>query len=183
MLIEMGGPEGHWLSWTFWTTSVRGSLHFAAALIALILGPIIMFRRKGDKTHRWLGRIWAICMLCITVSALVMYDMLGRPNLFHFFAIVSLATLIPGVWSIRKYKKSRNPAHLLTHQYCMVWAFFGLAAAGLWQIIFTLVRTGQLSLSRSMLYNGLGALTAIAAIGVSLVLRRKYPHPKSKAGP
>lgn len=181
MLIEMSAAEGHWLSWSFWTESIRGSLHFGAALLALVLGPIIMLRKKGDKYHRWLGRIWAVCMLCITVSALVMYDMLGRPNLFHFFAIVSLATLIPGVWSIRKFKKSRDPRHLITHQYCMVWAFFGLAAAGIWQMAFTLVRTGQFSVSRGLLYNGLGALTALTAIGLNLILRRKYPQSKTKA--
>ena len=48
----------NWLSWGEWVHTARGGVHFAAALIALGLGPVILFRRNGTPSHRWLGRIW-----------------------------------------------------------------------------------------------------------------------------
>jgi len=164
-----------WLNWTFWTESFIGSAHFICALGALLLAPIMMVRRKGDRSHKWLGRIWAAMMAVIIISAFSMYELKGRPNLFHFFALVSLVTLSSAIWAIRKYKKTRERKYLVTHQHCMVWAYFGLTAAGVWQIVFTLVRTGQLNLSIGMLYNGLGVLTAFASVGLFLYLRKKYP--------
>jgi len=167
-----------WLTWSYWVDGILDSLHFICAIGALILGPIVLMRRKGDKIHRWLGRIWAGMMAIIIISALSMYEMNGRPNLFHFFALISLITLTSALWAIWRYKKTRNPDHLLTHQHCMVWAYFGLFMAGAWQIVFNLVRSDIIDISISMLYNGLGFLTALASIATYIILARKYPAKK-----
>jgi len=96
-------------------------------------------------------------MAIIIISALSMYDMNGRLNLFHFFAVVSLVTLARALWAIWSYKRSRNLKRLNAHQHSMIWAYFGLFMAGLWQIAFNLVKSDILDLSIAMLYNGLGA--------------------------
>jgi len=163
------------LSWSFWSDSVTGSIHFGLALLCLILGPIVLVRRKGNKTHRILGSIWAASMLILNISALSMYGINGRPTLFHFFAIVSFATLIPGYYAIWRFKTSRNPAHLLQHRYCMVWAYFGLAAAGVWQMALTvLMQLGGKS-HYGLALNGLGVLTGLIAFGLNRYLNKKYP--------
>jgi len=41
-----------WLTWSYWVDGVLDSLHFICALGALLLGPIVLMRRKGDHTHR-----------------------------------------------------------------------------------------------------------------------------------
>ena len=166
----------NWWAWTFWTETLRGSLHFAAALFALLVGPIIFIRRKGDIPHRWLGRVWAACMLLVTGSALIMYDMRGGVNLFHLFAVMSLATLIPGVWTIRKYKRTRERQYLVAHQHFMSWTYFGLASAGVWQIIFTFVRLGYFKVPIGMLHSGLSVLTAVVSISLFFYLSKKYPN-------
>lgn len=164
-----------WLIWTYWVESFTGGLHFALAIIAIILGPIILFRRKGDVLHRWLGRAWALMMFVIIGSALIMYDMTGRPNLFHFFALVSFVTLTRASWAIWSYKRTRDPKHLNAHQHSMVWAYYGLFMAGLWQIVFNLVRADVLQISIRMLYNGLGLFTGFVAIFVFIFLKKGYP--------
>lgn len=169
-----------WLTWSYWVDGTLGSLHLLCALGALLLGPIVLFRRKGDKTHRWLGRLWATMMAIIVISALSMYEMNGRPNLFHFFAVVSLVTLSCALWAIWRYKRTRKASHLLTHQHCMVWAYFGLLMAGLWQMTFNLVRSDILDLSIGMLYNGLGFLTALTSIATYFILAKIYPPKKPK---
>jgi len=174
----MGAAMQDWLTWSYWVDGVLDSLHFICAIGALIIGPIVLMRRKGDKTHRWLGRIWTVMMAVIVISALSMYEMNGRPNLFHFFALISLITLSSALWAIWSYKKTRNPSHLMTHQHCMVWAYFGLFMAGFWQIIFNLARANVFDISPAMLYNGLGALTGLSAVILFFILRQKYPEPK-----
>lgn len=169
-----------WLTWSYWVDGILDSLHFLCALGALLLGPVVLFRRKGDKTHRWLGRIWSVMMAVIIISALSMYEMSGRPNLFHFFAVVSLITLSSGLWAIWSFKRTRNPDRLITHQHCMVWAYFGLLMAGLWQVVFNLVRSGVLDLSIGLLYNGLGFLTGLSAFALFFVLAKKYPSKPKK---
>ncbi len=123
-----------YLTWGHWTEGGLGGVHFGAALFCLVLGPYILLRRKGDKQHRVLGSLWAFAMLCVNISALAMYDISGRPTLFHFFALMSLAALIPGYWMIWRFKSTRDLKHLNAHQMYMVWAYFGLAAAGFWQV-------------------------------------------------
>lgn len=171
------------LTWSYWVDGPLGSLHFLCALGALILGPIVLFRRKGDRTHRWLGRIWAMMMAAIIISALSMYDINGRPNLFHFFALVSLITLSCALWAIYRYKRTRKARYLITHQHCMVWAYFGLFMAGFWQVIFNVVRADRLDVSLGTLYNGLGFLTALASLALYFILAKKYPPKKAKPSP
>ena len=150
------------LDWHFWVETTRGGFHFVAALLAIVLGPVILMRRKGDQPHRWLGRIWVAAMLIVNISALTMYDISGRPNLFHIFAVLSLATMIPGFWAIRAFKKTRNRARLIQHQYFMVWAYFGLCMAGFWQMVTTGFQISGAPQTPFVLY-GLGAMTFIFA--------------------
>ena len=42
-------------------------LHLATVVPALLLGPVVLLRRKGDATHRMLGRIWAVLMLVTAI--------------------------------------------------------------------------------------------------------------------
>ena len=170
-----------WTTWSYWVDGALDSLHFVCALGALILGPIVLMRTKGDKTHRWLGRIWTVMMGVIVISALSMYKMNGRPNLFHVFAIISLITLTSAIGAIWRYRRTRKREYLVTHQHCMVWANFGLFMAGLWQVVFNLVRSDVLTISIALLYNGLGAFTGVTAFALFFLLAKKYPTKPGSA--
>lgn len=161
----------------FWITSLTGGIHAALAVICLLLGPVIFLRRKGDKTHKLLGRSWALMMLVLNVTALMTYELHGRPNLFHFFAVVNLIALIPGFVFIRKYQKSRNPKHLAQHQEMMAWAYFGLAAAGVWQGVTTLLRFDMLPMHPKFFMPVMGVLTGLAAWILSKYLKRRLAKP------
>jgi len=157
----------------FWISGVTGGIHAALAIICLILGPVIFMGRKGDNRHRFLGRIWAIIMLVLNITALLTYDLHGRPNLFHFFAIVNLIALIPGFVFIKKYQTSRNPKHLAQHQELMIWAYFGLAAAGVWQLVTTLLRFDMLPLHPRFFMPIMGVLTGLAGWMLSRYLKKR----------
>ena len=58
-------------------------LHAALATAALLIGPLIFLRRKGDGWHRLLGRSFALALLGVNATAFGIYEMTGRPGLFH----------------------------------------------------------------------------------------------------
>ena len=91
--------------------------------------------RKGDRLHRILGLTWSALMLTVNTSAFSMYDVNGGLNLFHFFAVASLVALIPGFWAARQYALTRERRFLWRHAWLMAWAYFGLAAAGISQLV------------------------------------------------
>ena len=115
------------LTLSFWISGLTGGTHAMLAIICLVMGPFIFWRRKGDRIHKFMGRLWAGMMLVLNITALMTYDLHGRPNLFHFFAVLNLCALVPAFWYIRKFAKSRDPKHLAQHQELMSWAYFGLA--------------------------------------------------------
>lgn len=164
-----------YLAWDAWVHTVRGSVHFLAALTALILGPYILLRPKGTAAHRLWGRIWFGCMLFVNISALIMYELAARPNLFHIFAVLSLVTVIPGFLSIRKYRKTREKRHLITHQYCMIWGYFGLASAGVWQVGFRVMLDLKLVSTVGLLYTIFGVFTFATAMALSRYMARRFP--------
>lgn len=159
-----------------WIRTAWGGAHVLAALIALLLGPYILAARKGDRRHRWLGRSWLVLMLAVDLSALSMYELHGRPNLFHFFALLSLWAVIPGYLSIRRYGRTGAAADLAAHQICMHWAYFGLAAAGVWQLatrVLAVLGVGSFDGALAVL----GILTVAVSLWFSRFLNQRFAVP------
>ena len=102
-----------------------GTGHVATAVAALAAGTAVAIVRKGTRWHRWLGRGYCFTMLGLNGTALAIYNLTGRANLFHCFALLSLCTLGVG-WSavIR-----RRPGWRLRHARTMLWSYVGLLAA------------------------------------------------------
>lgn len=146
----------------WWSESPVGLGHFFAALVALVIGPISFLRRKGDRLHRLLGYTYVSVMAVVNVSALTMYELTGGPNLFHFFAALSLATIGPGIWCAVRARQTGRRELLISHYYFMSWSYFGLLAAFLSQIA-TQVRVMPAGVPPFVAVGGLTALLAIAA--------------------
>lgn len=175
----IGAVTGDPLTLSFWISGLIGGTHAMLAVLCLLMGPFIFRRRKGDKIHKLMGRLWASMMLVLNVTALLTYDLHGRPNLFHFFAVVNLCALIPAIWFIRKFGKTRNPKDLAQHQEYMAWAYFGLAAAGFWQMVTTLMRFDLLPLHPKYFLPAMGILTGVACWGVARYLSRRAAPSRS----
>ncbi|MEM9183059.1 MAG: DUF2306 domain-containing protein [Pseudomonadota bacterium] len=120
---------------SFWVHSAAGKMHFFGAITALILGPLVLIKRKGGFFHRAVGGTYVLVMLSLNFSALTIFGM-GRFNLFHLFALISLATLIPGMVAISQAVRTRNRAWFQTHAHLMVWSYYGLVMAGAAQLFY-----------------------------------------------
>ena len=50
-----------------WTLLIAA--HVAGALLALVLGTVMVVRRKGDRAHRRIGRVWMVVMYWVVLSS------------------------------------------------------------------------------------------------------------------
>lgn len=104
-----------------------GLAHFYTALLAIIAGAVVVFRRKGTRFHKWCGRLYLVTMLAVNLSALSIYDLWGHFGPFHAAAIFSLITVMAGVMAVWRRKPSRE--WKAVHAYWMSWSYVGLLAA------------------------------------------------------
>jgi len=143
--------------------SITGLIHTILALAAMVLGTVVLLRPKATKSHKVMGYVYCLFMLMVNGSALMIYNF-GRPNLFHFFAIVSLSTLSFGLW--QAYTK-RGKHWLERHYYFMSWSVIGLYCA-FW------AETGTRTLQMEHFWWTVMLIsTATAVVGAYLIERYK----------
>ncbi len=106
---------------------VLGIVHTALAVAALILGPLVFVRTKGDRRHVLIGRMYAIAMLLVNVTGLFIYDLFGGWGLFHWFAVFGLVTLAAGFVPV--YLKRPAGSWIELHYHFICWSYVGLVAA------------------------------------------------------
>lgn len=82
------------------------ALHAAAALLALIVGSIVLARRKGTVSHKRLGWFWVALMAATAISSVFIRDY-RLPNILgytpiHAFTIGTGLLLPIGIVRIRR---------------------------------------------------------------------------------
>lgn len=82
-----------------WNAGLAIQLHAWSALLAFVLGGIVLFRRKGDRLHRLGGRIWVSLMLFVCISSLFIHTLrvwgLWSPG--HLVSLATMYFLVRGV--------------------------------------------------------------------------------------
>jgi uncharacterized membrane protein len=101
--------------------------HIVFCITSLILGPFIFFNTKGDRQHRWVGRLYGVSMLALNFCALAIYNLTGHFNFFHFTALLSLAMVLTGWAQVLFRRRLRN--WLYRHYIYMCWSYVALIAA------------------------------------------------------
>ncbi len=102
-----------------------GLIHSVFGVAALILGTCVVFARKGTAVHKYAGRCFAVTMLLLNATGLLIYRLTGLFGPFHVAAIISLLTVCGGLWHAWR----RRPGWILPHAIFMSWAYCGLLAA------------------------------------------------------
>lgn len=100
--------------------SVPLVIHLATVVPAIPLGAVVLWRRKGDASHRLLGRIWAMLMLTTAISAFWIGE---RINFLHLFSLVILVTIPVSLWRLKV-------GDIGGHRRAMEGAYIGLVIAG-----------------------------------------------------
>ena len=96
-------------------------------MLAIVTGPIPMYRRERDIWHKTLGYIWVIAMVVVALSSFFIHSfaVIGPFSPLHVLAVFTLWSLWRGIASARA---GRIAAHRATFR-GLYW--YGLLIAGL----------------------------------------------------
>lgn len=130
--------------------------HIIAGALGLLVGSIVMVLKKGNKTHKTLGRVFSYSMLYAGVSSLILAIM--HPNTFLFmvgvFSVYLVATGHRYLYlkeRIKNHKKAQVLDWLLS-SFMLVFAL-GFIIYGI-----LVLRTGNMFSLVLIVFGGLGCL-------------------------
>lgn len=80
-------------------------IHLVTALAALLLGIVMLSRRKGTTSHRALGYLW-VALMASTALATVFIRDYRMPNIagftpIHLFTVLVAVSLPRAIWQVR----------------------------------------------------------------------------------
>lgn len=106
---------------------IQVQIHAGAALMALVLGPVALYRQRRDRTHKTVGYIWVIAMFTVALSAFFIHSfaVMGPFSPLHGFAILTFWSLWQGLYHARAGRIEAHQAALRG----LYW--YGLLIAGL----------------------------------------------------
>ena len=154
-------------------TSDTGLIHFIASIFALLLGTFILLLTKGTTKHKVIGRLYALTMLVVLITAFMTYRLFGTWGLFHWTAVISSLTIICGLIPILIKRPINNYKSL--HFSFMYWSIMGVYGAFVSE---TLVRMPNVmvegGIPNSFFYNMTGIGTALVmGFGLYFFLKLK----------
>lgn len=152
-------------------------IHALAAMLAFVLGTAVLLRRKGDRLHKAMGRIWIAAMAVVALSSFLITEirLLGPYSFIHLLSVLTLVGIVLGVRAIRR-------GDVKGHRNTMIGLYGGaLILAG----AFTLLpgrRMHQLLFADGGMSALVLLVTALALIGGTLSWRllRANSRPRSR---
>ncbi|MEO1027155.1 MAG: DUF2306 domain-containing protein [Pseudomonadota bacterium] len=90
-------------------------IHLVAVAIAVFLGAAVLLGRKGTKTHKLLGRIWAGLMVIGAVSTFWIMEIFDRSySPIHILSVYTLISVVAGVRAIRAGRIAAHRRHMIS---------------------------------------------------------------------
>ena len=104
-----------------WTILIAA--HATCASLALVVGAVLLLRRKGDGRHVLTGRVWLGLMNAVVLSSFGITRLHpGHFSWIHLLAIWTFISLTMGLVAIRR-------GRVLEHRGWMVGSYLGLLGA------------------------------------------------------
>ena len=102
------------------------AIHIAAAAFALLGGALVLARRKGTLSHKWLGRMWLGAMTVVALSSFWIFEIRqgAGPSWVHLLSAWTLVSIALAVWFIRR-------GNVRAHKGFMIGTYLGLVGAGI----------------------------------------------------
>ncbi|MBK8375649.1 DUF2306 domain-containing protein [Sphingorhabdus sp.] len=122
--MEFAGPSRSTSLQPQWAVT----LHLMTVIPAFFLGCVVMLNKKGTRSHRLLGRIWAMLMMVTAITSFWLQGLFGGIGPIHIFSVMTLISIPRAIWAIRK-------GDVKAHQRSMTGPFIGLCVAGAFSFI------------------------------------------------
>src|SRR3954454_19123621 len=112
-----------------WTLLIAA--HAVGATLALMLGAyVVLRRRKGDRTHRRLGRVWVISMYWVAFSSFGIQRLSpGHFTWIHGLSAWTIVSLSMAIWAAATHR-------IAQHRQWVVGTYLGLVGAGIAAVAF-----------------------------------------------
>lgn len=90
-------------------------LHAIAAMIAIILGGIQFYMKKGGATHKLLGRVWVGLMLIVSFSSFFIHEikLWGAYSPIHLVSLWTIFSVGLAIYFVRVGKIKRHKQAML----------------------------------------------------------------------
>jgi uncharacterized membrane protein len=112
-------------------------IHLCAILPAIPIGAVMLARRKGDRTHRLLGRVWAALMVIAALASFGIHQIMGHLSPIHILSVITLIGIPRAIWDARNGRIAR-------HRRTMTVIYASLLIAGYFTLIPTRLLGGFL---------------------------------------
>ena len=153
-----------------WTLLIAA--HATGALLALLLGGVMVARRKGDLDHRRLGRTWMVLMYWVVLSSFGITRL--HPGHFSWIHGLSAWTFVSLTMAWRYARRGDVRQH-------RGWVLGSYG--GLWGAFLGAVAVPQRLIPQTVVHHPLVAAAAVfvvlaAAAGLVRLVRRPAPAPR-----
>lgn len=106
LLAGFAGASPHMPDWSLWAgQKPQVFIHVGAALVALVVGIVLMVSPKGVGPHKLLGWTWVLAMATTAISSLFIFG-LNRDffSIIHLLSGWTLVALPMAIFAIRRRK-------------------------------------------------------------------------------
>jgi uncharacterized membrane protein len=104
-------------------------VHLATIFPAFLIGTFLLFKRKGTRFHKQLGKVYMLLMLFTSSVTLLMPAEIG-PTFLNHFGFIHLLSLLVFICVIAAYVAARN-GNIKIHKANMLGLYIGgLLVAG-----------------------------------------------------
>jgi uncharacterized membrane protein len=85
-------------------------IHASCAILAVVIGGFVLWRKKGTRLHKALGRLWVVLMFTAATSALFINEirLIGPFSPIHLFSIFTYVALFNGLRAILVHRDVRR---------------------------------------------------------------------------
>jgi len=148
-------------------------LHAFAAMVALLLGPVALFRQRRDRLHKTLGYFWVLAMAATIASSFVIFEirLIGPFSPIHLLSLLATFGLVKGV---RAAMRGDIATHMQTMRGLYFWA---LGIAGL----FTLL-PGRIIGRMLFADHQVAGFLSVLGMVIAVILWRRLRHSHTPSG-
>jgi uncharacterized membrane protein len=112
-------------------------VHLVTIVPAVPIGAAMLLRRKGDRTHRLIGRVWAALMMVAAASSFGVHQLMGHLSPIHILSVITLIAIPRAIVDARRGRIAR-------HRRTMTIVYAALVIAGYFTLIPTRLLGGFL---------------------------------------
>lgn len=106
-------------------------IHIVTALLAVVLGPVVLFRPRRDALHRTLGYVWVMAMAVVALSSFMIHSIrvIGPFSPIHALSVYTLYGLVQAI-------RAARARRIAEHRATMRWLYFwSMGVAGLFTLL------------------------------------------------